>query len=135
MSTYATKQRKILSDYLEKRPDTLISAEEIGDALSGSGISRSAIYRNLAELEAEGKVRRSVKEGTRKVFYQFTDSDRCRDELHLSCKICGRTIHMDREAAETLVADVAGRQQFQIDKSDTVLFGVCGDCKKSGKGK
>lgn len=131
MSTYSTKQRKILADYLAENPDKLLSAEEIGDALEESGISRSAIYRNLAELEAEGKVRRSVKEGSRKVFFQYTDAAHCRGELHLSCKICGRTIHMDHEAADALVADIAGRQSFEIDKSETVLFGVCGDCKKN----
>ncbi|MBP5312482.1 MAG: transcriptional repressor [Clostridia bacterium] len=130
MSTYSTKQRKILTEYLAENPDTLLSAEDIGDALEDSGISRSAIYRNLAELEAEGKVRRSVKEGTRKVFFQYTDSDHCRGELHLSCKVCGKTIHMDHESAEALVADIAGKQHFEIDKSDTVLFGICGNCRK-----
>ena len=131
MSTYSTKQRKILTDYLSLHPDELLSAEEIGDALKSSGISRSAIYRNLAELEAEGKVRRAVKEGTRKAFFQYTAADHCKGELHLSCKICGKTIHMDKESAETLVAKVADRQHFEIDKSDTVLFGVCGDCRKN----
>ncbi len=130
MSTYSTKQRKTLTDFLESHPDTFLTAEEIETALSDRGISRSAIYRNLSELEAEGKIRRSVREGTRKVCFQYIDAEHCRGELHLSCKVCGKTIHMDRETAEALVADIAGRQQFEIDRSDTVLFGVCGDCKK-----
>lgn len=131
MSTYATKQRKILTDYLSSNPDKMLTADEIGDALEQSGISRSAIYRNLAELESEGKVRRSVREGSRKVYFQYTDAVHCRGELHLSCKICGKTIHMDHEAADALVADIAGRERFEIDKADTVLFGVCGDCRKN----
>ena len=134
MSTYATKQRKILTDYLEAHPDTMVTADEIGDALESFGISRSAIYRNLAELESEGRIRRSVREGTRKVFFQYVDAEHCRGELHLSCKKCGRTIHMDHEAAEALVADIAGKQAFEIDKAETVLFGVCGDCQTKLKG-
>lgn len=65
MSSYSTQQRKALLAYLSRHPDELLSARQIADALADEKISLSAVYRNLAQLEAEEKVRRSSKSGTR----------------------------------------------------------------------
>ncbi|MBO7088508.1 MAG: transcriptional repressor, partial [Lentisphaeria bacterium] len=62
-----------MTDYLASHPDSLLSADEITDALEASGISRSAVYRNLAALEADGKIRRASKEGDRRVYFQYLD--------------------------------------------------------------
>lgn len=132
MAPYATKQRKILLDYLSANADKQLSADQIYDALTGAGmlenISRSAVYRNLAALEEDEKIHRSTHEGSRKIFYQYTGATKCRGELHLACKKCGKTIHLDKNTAETLVENVAGIQNFFIDKSETVLYGTCSEC-------
>ncbi len=39
-------------------------------------ISLSAVYRNLVQLEAEEKVRRSAKSGSHEAFYQYLDAKR-----------------------------------------------------------
>lgn len=53
MSSYSTRQRKALLAYLSRHPDELLSARQIADALADEKISLSAVYRNLAQLEAE----------------------------------------------------------------------------------
>ena len=68
MSSYSTQQRKALLAYLSRHPDELLSARQIADALADEKISLSAVYRNLAQLEAEEKVRRSSKSGTERAF-------------------------------------------------------------------
>ena len=70
MLNYSTRQRKALLAYLSRHPDELLSARQIAAALEQEKISLSAVYRNLAQLEAEEKVRRSSKTGTREVYYQ-----------------------------------------------------------------
>jgi len=135
MAPYNTKQRKILSDFLEKNADKQFTAEEISEALISEGISKSAVYRNLADLESEGKVHRIAKEGERKLYYQNTGACECRDELHLSCKKCGKTIHMDHETAEKLIEGLEGLQSFSVDKHDTILYGTCGECRKNSEEK
>ena len=65
MSSYSTQQRKALLAYLSRHPDELLSARQIADALADEKISLSAVYRNLAQLETEERVRRSSKSGTR----------------------------------------------------------------------
>ncbi len=130
MSKYMTKQRKLLTDYLSQHTDESISAGEIADALSEL-ISKSAVYRNLADMEAEGKVRRVASGGSREVIYQYIDAHECIGCLHLSCKKCGKTVHMKKKTADALVESVAENDDFSIDRSDTIIYGICSQCSHS----
>ena len=132
MPKYMTKQRKTLLDFLERHADEELSAKKIEAELADSGVSISAVYRNLSELEKEGKVRRISKSGSREVFYLYTDAHECRESLHLSFKKCGKTYHMNSQCADMLINNLAQNDEFTIDKSDTVLYGVCKACKKNG---
>lgn len=125
-----TKQRKALLNYLSLHADERLSAKQLEDALKSEGISISAVYRNLSELEKEGKVRRVNNSGSREVFYQYTDGAHCKDCLHLSCEKCGKTYHMNSAVAQTLIENLAKSDEFTIDKANTVLYGVCGDCRE-----
>lgn len=75
-------------------------------------------------------MRRCSRGGARGVFYQYTAAAACKGALHLSCKRCGRLFHMDAAAADRLVDAVARLEDFAMDRSDTVLYGVCGDCRR-----
>ncbi len=130
MPKYMTKQRKALLNYLSMHADERLSAKQLEDALKIEGISISAVYRNLSELEREGKVRRVNNSGSREVFYQYTDGAHCKDCLHLSCEKCGKTYHMNSAVARTLIENLAQSDEFTIDKANTVLYGVCGDCRE-----
>ena len=127
MSKYMTKQRKLLTDYLSLHADESISAGQIADALSDQ-ISKSAVYRNLSAMEAEGKVRRIVSGSSREIFYQYADAHACAGCLHLSCTKCGKTMHMQKQIADRLVDSVALSDKFSIDKGETVIYGVCAEC-------
>lgn len=130
MAKYLTRQRRQLLEYLSEHTDEQISARQIADALAKDQISISAVYRNLSVLEEEGLLKRSVREGTREVFYQYIASEECKDSLHLSCRICGRSIHLGQQEAAQLIHSTFESTGFQIDKSETILYGVCADCRK-----
>ena len=85
MSGYNTKQRRALLTFLGEHPDELLTARQMADALAEKQISLSAVYRNLAQLEAEEKVRRSAKSGSHEAFYQYLDAKGCKGALHMSC--------------------------------------------------
>ena len=129
MPKYMTKQRKTLLQYLSLHADEKLSAKQIEADLSGEGISISAVYRNLSELEREGKIRRVNQSGSREVFYQYTDGAHCKECLHLSCEKCGKTYHMNTQGAAMLIENLAQSDEFTIDKTSTVLYGVCKDCR------
>lgn len=130
MAKYQTRQRKLLIAYLEQHPDELLSAQQIAEALSSDSISVSAVYRNLTGLEAEGKVRRTSQNGKRSVYYQYTAADICRESLHLSCKKCGKSCHLNNKFADMITKGLANTENFKIDIANTVIYGICDVCAK-----
>ena len=78
MQSYSTKQRKLLLSYLAAHADEELAADVISRDLSHEGVSVSAVYRNLAALEADGKIQKVTKSGTRRAFYRFSDAAECR---------------------------------------------------------
>ena len=130
MSSYSTQQRKALLAYLSRHSDELLSARQIADALADEKISLSAVYRNLAQLEAEEKVRRSAKSGSHEAFYQYLDAKGCKGALHMSCVKCGKTFHMADSNAALFAKHLAQSEQFTLDAADTILYGTCSDCKE-----
>ena len=82
MAKYMTKQRKLLLDYLSEHADETLPTSRLVTDLSEKGISASAIYRNLADLEQDGKVKRSTKPGSQELYYRYVGMESCRDHLH-----------------------------------------------------
>lgn len=130
MAKYLTRQRKRLLQYLSEHTDEQMTARQIADALAPDQISVSAVYRNLSALEEEGLLKRSVRERTREDFYQYIAAEQCKDSLHLSCCACGRSIHLGEQEAERLLCSTLESTGFLIEKSETILYGVCADCRK-----
>ena len=126
MQAYMTQPRKRLLNYLHRHADETLSAAQISRDLPE--ISVSAVYRNLSALEQDGSVRKLAKNGSREVFYQYMKAEECRDHLHLSCKKCGKTFHMDEAETEALLDSIAQLEGFTVDRGDTVLYGVCERC-------
>ena len=131
MPQYKTKQRALLAQFLSRHPDETLSAREIAAALAGEGVSVSAVYRNLSRMEEEGLVRRASKAGSRETFFRYVEAEPCRHSLHMSCKRCGKTYHMDDRGAEELIRALTQNEHFALDRTETVLYGVCGTCRKN----
>lgn len=129
MQAYKTQTRKLLIDYLQSHADETLTAGRIVKDLPE--ISVSAIYRNLSALEQDGTVRRVAKAGSREVSFQYRQAEACRDHLHLSCRKCGKTFHMDEAETETVLDSIARLDGFAVDRSETVLYGTCEDCQRA----
>ena len=128
--SYQTEQRKILIDFFNRNKDKMFSAEEISNKLKDSNISVSAVYRNLSALENSGKVRKTTKSGDRKAYYQFVDCDSCKGHLHMSCKKCGKTLHLNKNDESLLLNSALQNSNFEINTNETILYGICKNCKK-----
>ncbi len=128
--SYMTSQRKALYETLEQHRDEALTAEQIMSFI-GDGVSRSAVYRNLASLEKQGAIKRTAAPGSNTVMYRYTGSDTCRNHLHLECSECGNTYHLNVPATAALINDVMQDASFQVDSSSTVLYGICEKCRKN----
>lgn len=126
MKEYQTQQRKRLFDFFAEHPDREFSVEDI--AKSVTGISKSAIYRNINWLVKTGAVNRIQRDGSRKFLYQYL-SEACASHLHLRCDTCGNMLHMEADALEQLEKAVTESCDFRLDMRKTVLTGSCASCK------
>ena len=129
MRNYNTQQRQILLDFFAAHKDENVSTAEVIDGLKPYKISESAIYRNLVSLEKEGKLRRVTKAGDRKTYYQYIDHDDCRGQIHISCIKCGKTTHISQDASRYLAKELIKEDGFTIDNDETVIYGLCKQCK------
>ena len=129
MKNYSTEQRKLLLSFLKNHCDAQFGVEEIAARLCSEGISVSSVYRNIDRLVADGSVRRFAKEGGRGSLYQYFDGQECAGHLHLKCTKCGQIFHLDDEAAELVLAAALAKNDFRVDESKTVLYGLCKSCR------
>jgi Fur family ferric uptake transcriptional regulator len=129
MSEYLTRQRKLLMEYMKDHPDENMSAAEIFSGLNSSDISLSAVYRNLRQMEEEGRVTRITRTGSREAYYQYVATDRCREKIHLVCKYCGRAEHLSEEDESEFINNLTMHRMFSIDLASTVVYGTCYRCR------
>lgn len=130
MPQYMTKQRKLLLDFFQKHIDEAFSAQQIAALLGDEKISVSAVYRNITALEKDGKLQRINHADGHMAYFRYKAHKKCLGCLHLSCKKCGKTFHLDHDSADRIEKAIIGAEDFSLDRSDTILYGVCHECKE-----
>lgn len=129
MSTYVTKQRKVLQDYLSNHVDQELSVKQIAQDLAPHKVSQSAIYRNLAMMEQEKIVVQCRREGSRELYYRYLGHDDCRQCLHISCKICTKTEHIPITQSHFLKEYIEESCDVILDLPSSIIYGICSNCK------
>ena len=125
---YWTEQRRDLYRFFNDHPHQQFSAKDIAKRLSEQQISMSTIYRNLSAMAEAGILRRSIKEETHEIMYQYTDSEQCRGSMHMICVQCGGTFHVEHEAAAEIQRNLEVSSGFRILKDKCILYGTCRVC-------
>lgn len=129
MSQYHTKQRKMLLEFLNSHADEIFSASQVIDFFKPQRISTSSIYRNLAELENLGEIKKLSKNSSREAYYQYINSDNCKDKIHLFCVKCEKYTHLNIEKAKQISDDILNLEGFEINKQNTIVHGICKNCR------
>lgn len=129
MATYITRQRKVLLDFLSSHPHEIFSVSTISENIGRREIGKSSIYRNLAELENMGMIRRVRKSGTRETYYQYTKATCCENRIHLFCTKCEKSFHLNEERVNHLNNLILRDEDFIVDKGNTIIYGICKNCK------
>lgn len=134
-STYNTKQKQIIYDFLLKNKERLLTCEEIADCLKASGtpVGKATLYRYLDSLVSSGDARKLTAEDKKSAAYQLLDKEmNCSSHLHMKCNCCGELYHLGCEFMHSVGEHILNHHQFEIDNSKTVIYGICKNC--SGKG-
>lgn len=128
---YKTTQRTQLHDFLKEHPHSYFTVKQLAETLSDSGadISISAIYRNLSDLIEMGAIKKTVKKNSRDAYYRYVDSDICRNKIHITCSMCGKIFHMNSTLSNLIQEQLLQQNEFELDKSKTVISGICKECR------
>lgn len=128
---YKTEQRRIIYGFFEENKQRAFSARGVYEHVKSSGVSMSAIYRNIAAMVKEGTLRKTVED--KEATYQLVGCEHNCNKLHLTCVLCGKTEHVSPEAAARVRVSVDEADGFQLDSIKTVLYGTCRDCRIKAK--
>jgi Fur family transcriptional regulator, ferric uptake regulator len=93
-------------------------------------VSRSTVYRALADLEEAGLIRKVAHINDRKVYehdYGYPQHD------HLICKRCGDLIEFQNEAIAALLEEVASSHGFRMESHQLEVSGICKKCSQPPK--
>ena len=129
-----TKPRRILVEYIFNSHDHF-DADELLDRLPRKGtqgyVSRSTVYRLLAEFVEAGLLRTIELEG-RTVYeldYGYPQHD------HLYCTRCRRLFEFQSADLMKIRDTVAAEKGFRVSGHRMIIQGVCRDCGKSRRKK
>jgi len=126
---YATKQRDWLLHFFEGRKDECFSAKYLIENESFP-MGEATVYRLLAKLSEEGRLRRFAAGDGEGATYQYNNTEHCDSHFHLKCLQCGETLCVDCHVIDEMEQHVALEHAFSVDNSKTVLYGFCKGCKK-----
>ena len=130
---YNTKQKACIEALLMSTRGHM-TAEEICRALEedGTPVGLTTVYRTLERLCEAGSVRRYVSGDRGKACFQYVGGETC-EHFHLKCVKCDTLFHADCEFLQNLSEHVEKEHGFHIDHSQTVFYGLCASCLRSGK--
>ena len=131
MGVYKTAGRQRLLDFLESRPDSQFTVEELCaemDHRDGETSRKSTVYRHLSELCDEGTVRKYRSDTQSAYVYQYVGLGDCRHHFHLKCVSCGTLTHLECAVSEELLEHIQSDHGFRVDRGRSILYGVCEAC-------
>ena len=132
--SYKTAGRQRLLAYLSSHPDRHVTVDGLAAELAASAepsdkpIGKSTLYRQLAELCAEGIVRKYRADTQSAFVYQYLGTGDCGHHFHLKCVVCGSVTHLDCPLGEELMAHIHSDHRFRVDGGRSILYGCCDGC-------
>ncbi len=136
-STYNTRQKQIIYDFLLNNAQSLLTCDEISFALKNSGtpVGKATLYRFLDSLVSSGNVRKVMDDSKKSAAYQLLDKElNCEGHMHLKCTCCGDFVHLGCDFMHSVGEHILEHHKFKIDNSKTLIYGVCSKCsEKVGK--
>lgn len=128
-----TRERETIIDEVYSSHEHFIP-DEIVDRLAhrkdSKRVSRSTIYRTVAQLEEAGLLRKVARKDDSYVYehdYGYPQHD------HLICSQCGELEEFTNNDISELLKEVAEKHNFLMDGHRLEVHGVCSNCRRTSK--
>ncbi len=128
MKKYKTAQRNVLLEFFRENKDKAFSADEIFEIIREKNISKSAIYRNLANMENNKEILKLVSNERNISKYQYMDRQECSGIVHLKCKKCDESMHLTKDLSKEIIQFAKDTFGFRVEKEIPILYGECEKC-------
>ena len=132
---YNTRQKREMLRFLKERSMCHFSVDDVVFEMQDRGekIGRSTVYRYLELLAEQGAVRKyqSVQGVTQ--YQHVEDAAQCDAHFHMMCSRCGNLFHVDCRLMGTLAAHLMADHGFMLDPRETILVGLCANCREGGE--
>lgn len=132
---YNTRQKRELLRFLKERDMRHFSVDDVVFEMQEKGekVGRSTVYRYLEQLAEQGAVRKyqSVQGVTQ--YQHVEDAQRCDAHFHMMCSKCGNLFHVDCRLMGTLTQHLMEDHGFMLDPRETILVGLCAQCREGGE--
>lgn len=132
---YITKQSTQILDFLKLNSDRHLTADDVFYSLrqSGNQIGRTTVYRHLERLYEDGIIKKyTLGDGSSACYQYFGNAKQCHTHYHLKCLKCGILLHTECDFLNELSDHILNQHDFTVDGEKTVLYGLCGECRKKG---
>lgn len=126
-----TPQRKLILEVFLDAGGHLAS-EELYEAVKRQdpSVGQATVYRTL-RLFSEAGLAHEINLGDGLTRYEPAHGEHHHD--HLVCDKCGKTLEIVDDRIEALQEALAEREGFVLTGHKMLLFGVCRDCRASGR--
>ncbi len=135
-TTYNTKQKKIIYDFLSQNNDELLTCDEILDGLKkqSTPVGKATLYRFLDMLVSTGDARKIIDDSKKSAAYQLLNKEmNCDGHMHLKCTSCGSLVHLGCDFMHSVGEHILKHHEFRIDNSRTLIYGLCSKCSEKGE--
>ena len=123
-----TEQKEKLIEYLKNNANRHLSILKIQEDLHNE-IGQTTIYRIINLLVEKGIVSKIPLENSQGFCYQYNnEKEHCSNHYHLICEKCNKTIHINNENINTTLKEIENENQFKINNSRVVFYGLCNKC-------
>lgn len=132
--SYNTKQSTEILSCLNENKERHMTAEDVYLTLrqNGSGVGKTTVYRHLEKLYSDGVVRKYLSGDNQSACFQLAEqNENCHKHYHLKCTSCGKLIHAQCDFLNGLSEHILDEHDFTVDGEKTVLYGLCGECRRS----
>ena len=128
--TYNTEKKQAVISYFKENRHRSISLDELCESILKGGSGKSTVYSIVSGLTSSGVLKRFSDDKSRHFTYQYIGEHSCSEHLHLKCKECGKTIHLDSGTTRALEENILAVESFFIDDG-SFIFGKCKECTKT----
>ena len=132
---YNTRQKRELLRFIKEGGMRHFSVDDVVFELEerGEKVGRTTVYRYLEQLAEQGTVRKYQNAQGVTQYQHVPDAEACGGHFHMMCARCGNLLHVDCRLMGELAAHLMADHGFELDPRETILVGVCEQCRNGGE--